>query len=237
MTTLLSIVQGFARRQGLPVPATLIGTNDPQVEQMVELLHETGEDLVERAHWRALISTKTHTTLAAEAQGAITTLTSASFDRIIPGTMWNETLRQEVPPAPDLQTWQQHKTMDVGVAPGWFILSGGQLRLWPVPAAGDTLSFMWQSKAWILDNDGTTQREVVTENTDTSLLPEKLIQAGLRWRWLQIKGLEYAEEFRQYEAMLIDAANRDGPPAIASLNGPMREARPGVVVPPGSWSI
>jgi hypothetical protein len=69
--TLLQIVQRFCERTNLPSPATVIGSSDPQVVQMKALVEEVGIDLSGRGPWQEITFQATHTTLAAEDQGAM----------------------------------------------------------------------------------------------------------------------------------------------------------------------
>ena len=68
---------------------------------------------------------------------------------------------------------------------------------------------------------------------DTSVIDEELIKLGVRWRFLKSKGLEYAEDFRQYEARVETAIVRDGAPARVNMGGTRR----GSNIPEGSWNV
>ncbi len=52
--SLLTIVQRFCGRTNLTVPATVYGTNDPQIRQILALLEEEGDDLSKRGDWSEL---------------------------------------------------------------------------------------------------------------------------------------------------------------------------------------
>ena len=77
--TLLSVVQRFCQRTNISVPATVYGSTDPQVLQIMALLEEEGADLSGRGDWQALTNEATHTTVATESQGDIATIASNGF--------------------------------------------------------------------------------------------------------------------------------------------------------------
>lgn len=234
----LDLVARFCRRTGIPVPSAAVGSTDDQVLQVVALLEEEGNDLAGRGQWEALTREATHTTLAAEDQGAVTTIAASGFRYIKNGTFYDRTDDVPVigPLSPD--EWQNAKAMTWTGPRYSFRIRGGKLLVTPTPAAGHTWAFEYISKYWILGVDGTTYKQYFTLDTDTLLLSEDLLMMGLRWRWKKEKGQEYAEDFRAYEAQVADALGRDGGKAPLHAGGEgYQGARPGIFVPQGSWSL
>lgn len=87
-------------------------------------------------------------------------------------------------------------------------------------------------------DDGTVGASAWSADTDTSFLDEEIITQGIIWRWKQVKGLDYAEDFAKYEGMVNDAMGRDGGKARLSLSGSGIMNWPaGVFVPLGSWNL
>lgn len=234
---ILQVVQYFCGRTNLPVPTSVLGTTDVQVLQILRLLEEEGNDLALRGGWQALTCEASLTTLAAEDQGAVTSIATNGFRYIKNGTMWDRTDRLHVyGPLSDVE-WQTMKAM-VNAGPRYrFRIRGGHLLVDPTPSAGHSWKFEYVSKNWILDDDGSTYKQYFTEDEDTILLPEELVLQGLRWRWKKEKGLDYAEDFRTYEMQVKDALGRDGGKRTLAMDGEGWRPRPGVFVPEGSWNL
>ena len=235
---LLAAVQYFCGRTNIPVPASVVGTTDSQVLQTMRLLEEEGNDLALRGMWEALTREATLTTVATASQGAMTTLASNGFRFIKNGTIWDRTNKLPVVGPMDDQQWQAIQALTWTGPRYHYRIRGGLLLSTPTPTAGYTWAFEYLSKNWILGADGTTYKQYFTLDTDTMLLPEELLLAGLRWRWKKEKGLDYAEDFRTYEIQVKDALGRDGGKPRLNMgdpgwNGPV----PGIFVSPGSWSI
>jgi hypothetical protein len=234
--SLLTVIQSFCERTQLPVPATVIGTNDAQVKQVRALLEEEGEALSRRGDWEGLTFEATHTTLALEDQGAITSIATNGYRYIKDETMWDRTDKLPVPQMHSTK-WQRFKAV-VSAAPRYnYRIRGGKLLMTPTPTAGHTLAFEYVSKNWILGVDGTTYKSAFTLDTDTFLIPEELFKLGLRWRWKKEHGLEYAEDFRDYEMQVADALGRDGGKSVIYLDGGFPQTRPGVIVPEYNWPL
>mgnify|MGYP001576058818 CR=1 FL=1 len=236
--TMLSTVQHFCRRTNLPVPATVAGTTDTQVLQLMALLEEEGNDLASRGAWQGITFQASHTTLAAEDQGAIATIASNGFRYMVNDTIWDRTTILPVCGPMNSKGWQAMKAL-ASTGPRYrFRIRGGKLLVNPAPPASDAWYFEYISQNWILGADGTTYKQYFTLDTDTILLPETLVLMGLRWRWKKEKGLDYAEDFRTYEFQIKDALGRDGGKTTLYMDGSnLRGPQPGIFVPDGSWSV
>lgn len=234
---LLQTVQHFCRRQNIPVPATVYGTTDPQVQQVMSLLEEEGNDLSSRGAWQGITFEAAHTTIAAEDQGAIDTIASNGFRYIKNQTIWDRTSRLPVIGPLDGQDWQALKALQVSGPRFRFRIRGGKLLVNPAPAAGSDWRFEYISQNWILGADLMTYKQYFTLDTDTMLLPDTLLLMGLRWRWLREKGQDYAELFRTYEMQVKDALGRDGGKPVLHADESSQGPQPGIFVSPGSWSL
>jgi len=234
--TMLSTIQHFCRRTNLTVPSTVFGSTDPQVLQIMAILEEEGAELSGRGSWEGLTLEATHTTVATESQGAITTIASGNFRYFKNNTIWDRNLKLPVFVL-DGSDWQAVKAFSVTGPRYHARIRGGNLIANPVPAAGNTWAFEYVSWNWILDNDASTTKQYFTEDTDTFLLPEPVLLMGLRWRWKKEKGFDYAEDFRTYETMVKDALGREGMRRTLHMDETSREPAPGIVTQQGNWNL
>lgn len=235
--SLLTIIQYVCGRTNVPVPATVTGSTDTQVIQMMRLLEEEGNDLARRHPWQGITFEATHTTTAAEDQGAMTTIAANGFRDIKNGTFWDRSSKLPVLGPMSDQEWAQWKGIGTTGARYRYRIRGGKLLINPVPVASLSWAFEYASKNWILGIDGTTYKQYFTLDTDTILIHEDLVLMGLRWRWKKEKGLDYAEDFDTYEKQVKDAMGHDGGKAVLSMDSSVRRAQPGIFVPDQSWSL
>lgn len=230
--TLLQLVTAVFQRVGLTAPTTVVGNTDENVLRILALANEEGEQLSARYDWQGLIREATHTTLAAESQGLITTICGSDFDHIRNDTFWNRTKDRRWYPVSDV-AWQEMKATNITGPVEYFRLRGNYLLALPTPAAGETLAFEWVTKNWCESSGGTGQSAWAAD-ADVARLPDNLMKAGLLWRWKQAQGLEYSEDFHKYEALVANATSSDGAKARINMGRPGGESRN---VPNGSWSL
>lgn len=236
MTTALQIVQTASTRLGLTSPSYAAGASDLITLQLLALLNEEGQELARRYPWTALQNEGSFTTLAAEDQGAISTIASG-LNYIINDTIWNRSLRRPVFGPRTPQEWQQNKAFAINGPWSSYRIKGGHLYMYPTPTAGQSCYFDYITKNWSTDTTGATGKESLTVDTDIVLLDDNLLTLGLVWRFKAAKGLEYAEDYNKYERQVLDAMARDGGKDMLSLTNTKYDIFPGVVVPSGSWNL
>lgn len=238
MATLLAVVQDFCGRQNLTVPSTVYGSTDQTVTQLKALLEEEGNDLAQRHNWECLTHEASHTTTAAEDQGAITTIAPNGFRFIINETIWDRTTRLPVCGPMDARNWQAMKAL-VSTGPRYrYRIRKGKLLVNPAAIASESWYFEYLSRYWMTDTTGVTYKARFTADTDIILLPDDLCLQGLRWRWKKEKGFDYAEDFRTYELQVKQAMGQDGGKPVISMDmDATRGPKPGVFVSPGSWNL
>ena len=236
MATLQEIVDSFTGEQGIPVPASVMGSADAQVLQIRRILERGLDDLSQRGAWERMVFEASWSSLAAESQGAITSLATNGFRYLIPETLWDRTEKLPLLGPIDSQGWQALKAIVITGPRYSFRLRGGLFLVTPAPPAGHTWVFEYVSKNFLLAVDGVTYRYRFVANTDDILIPDQIVQADLLWRWKKVKGLAYAEDFNTAERMIANALGRDGGKKCLVMDDNYGEGpRPGIFVPAGSW--
>lgn len=232
--SLLTILQTVMPQLGLTSPTSAISSPDPQVQQLVQLCNTEGKELAQRGDgWQALMQETTFTTVASESQGSLASI-APGFKYVLNDTMWNRTLRRPVFGPMSGQRWEQLKAMVMQGPWNQYQIRGGNILFIPVPSAGQTVAFQYQSKNWVTLNAGGTG-SAWANDADTALLDEDIIALGLIWRWKRAKGFDYAEDFATYERNVTNALARDGVKDVLNMGDTVYDIYPGILVPSGSW--
>lgn len=237
--SLLTIIQKAALRIGLDSPAVVVGSTDTKILQLLAYANEEGEELATGSSvglsydWQALQTEANFVATATESQGAITTIASG-FKYIIGDTIWNRSTRLQAQGSLTPSEWQNYKAWSVNSPYPKYRVRNGLLRLLPVPTAGDTYYFEYQSANWCTTSGGTGQTAWAADS-DVGVLDEDLITAGVIWRFKEGKNLDYSEDFRKYQTRVMNAIARDverRPLNMGSTGG-----MTGIVVPIGAWNV
>lgn len=222
MRTLLQIVQAAADELGsINRPSNVVASQDDQVKQLLALANREGKELAAReginGGWPQLRQLHAITTVASQANYAF----PDDLQYFINTTAWDRTQKWPLQGPISPQVWQVLKSGTVGsVGPRTrFRLYGGEIYLDPTPSSsGDDLVFEYYSNAWCESSVGTGQT-LWASDTDVPVLPDDCFILGLIWRFRRAKGLDYAEEWKAYEALVTRELSRSGMAPVIDLTG------------------
>jgi hypothetical protein len=220
--TLLTICQDAAKIIGITAPSVVTSSTDTSVIQLEAVTNQEGRAQVQRYKWEVLIQEGSHTTLAAESQGAMTAI-ATDFGRFSNNTLWNRTTdRKYYGPITGSQ-WQRIKAVVSGGITNYFRIRGGKLLMTPTPTAGESVNFEYVSKNWVDTSGGSTANaDKFTADSQTTVLEEELIVLGVVWRFLKLKGLPYDVQFLEYQNRMMEYSGQDGAKPILHMAGPSR---------------
>ncbi len=235
-STLLQIVQRFARRQGLAPVGSVNGSADRNTVQAQGLLEEFLDDMVTRKCWAQVTRECVFSSQAQENQGNIFDLTDGGFISIKLNSMWDRTQVLPIEGGENSESWQTMHAVNLRGPLPKSRLWQNDLYLFPIPAAGHTIAFEYFTSFMVTGTDG-TKRRYFEQDSDTCVFDDALPTAYLRWAWKKEKGLDYSEEFRRYEELVNTLGVADSAPREVRLDNEVRSARPGIIVPEGSWNL
>lgn len=234
--SLLTIIQNAADRLGIVRPSSVVGSADLQIRQILAFANQECRELARGYPWQVLTFETTITATATETQ---TAAIPSDFDRFVTETFYNRTSKRLLQGPMTAQEWADYKGRTQTQIYDAFRVRGNNLLIAPTPQAGDTYAFEYVSKYWATTASGTTATlSAWAADDNVPLLDDELITDGVVWRFLQRKGLDYAEAFRTYETQKMLLQSRDGGKrrvnmaASRSLPGPFRPTWPD-----GNWQI
>jgi hypothetical protein len=231
--SLLTIVQIVASEVGVPEPSSVIGSLDQTAVQLYRLANRQGHHLAQRYNWQVLTKEATFTTVATESQGTVIAAAS-DFGRFVNNTMFDRSLTKKVVGPMNEADWQRDQALNAVPVDTTFRIRGGEILFNPVPAAGNTVAFEYISTNWA-QTAASVGKSSFTLDDDTGVLDEELITLGVIYRYLQAKGLTYAEQFREYEAQLHNLQSADGSKPILNMGEIAGLDRPNAAVSLGNW--
>lgn len=231
--TLLQLAQQFCLRTGLASPANVAGSTDRMINQIQALFNELLTDLL-RWEWQENVVEAVFTTVATTSQGNINTIAPRGYSSMVIDSMFNRTQRLRVEGPLTWEEWEAIQATTFSAPRYYWMLQGNELLFTPTPTDGQTVAFMYKSKAFVYNAGDDEYKETFTKDSDEFILDSSLALAGMRWLWKKEKGLAYAEELRTYEELASMLAGRSKGGRTIQMCG-MKEIVPGIIVPSGNW--
>lgn len=229
--TLLQIVQDASTDIGLSRPAVVASATLESPIRMLRILNKAGLQLAKEIAWNELLTVRTFTAVAAQAQIE----PPSDYGRMAPmSALWDVSLRRPaVGPLPT-DKWLDLLTNTTTGGDKYWTLIAGKFNIYPTPAVTDTFTFGYISKNWVVN--GSFYKDRFDDDDDEPIIDAELLTLELIWRWKSAIGLDYAEDMananRQKE--IVVAATRG--PRILELSDPFRgdlpaNYWPGVISP------
>lgn len=132
------------------------------------------------------------------------------YDRLLDRTHWDKTKHWEMLGPETAQQWEWLISGYISTGPRirWRIFDG-YFQIWPFTASSEVLGYEYLKNTWAVSAAG-VEKTSMTVDTDTCIFPDRLMVAGLKHRYFQVKG--FGDVFRQeYESQLsIAFANDQG---------------------------
>jgi hypothetical protein len=214
---LIDIVQDAALRCNIPVPASAAGVADTDVQKLIAFAQDAGDDAVERWGW---LNTKAAGTVTGDGTTTLWTL-PAGFQSFNPSTVLISSVSPTLPLRGPIneEDLLQIKKLAWTPVPGVWRRIGTQLEIYPAPASGEVISYVYASKLWITNSSGVANATGRwAADTDLSLIPERVVRLGCIWRFKRNKGLDYSQEFEDYESALDLNAGAENTERVISMS-------------------
>lgn len=203
--SLLTICQAAAGACGFAAPSTIVGSSDDTAVLLLRLLNKGGKKLAWKP-WSVLQKEYTFSTVAAQPSYAF----PADYGYFQDYTAWDRTQFWTLRGSLDASEWQRYKSGTQTTTPRTrFRIKGGAIYLDPTPAGIDALVIEYVSANWV--TDGVTTFSAFSTDTQTSLIDEDLLELDLTWRFLERKGLAYAEAKDEFDVVYESTFGRDVP--------------------------
>lgn len=193
--TLLTVCQEVADVIGLTRPAAILSGTDQISRQMLGLVKETLDELG-LMDWPILQVAYSFNTANGTSQYNL----PADFGRETGDTAYAAARYYAVRGSMTPGDWARQRNNLPSLGSYKFRIFGNPLKLnlTPTPTAVEAIVFEYQTTNRVRLTGGTFSA-TFTDDTDVTLMPEELLKKGLKWRFMRRKGLDYSEEFDDYE--------------------------------------
>lgn len=224
-STLSAIVQNVAALVSYPIPTDPAGDTDPAVQQMVQAVNQAGLDMLALHDWQELTKAYSISIVADSAGQKEKAFTlPEDFYEFNDQTQWNSTMQWPAIGPISTQQWQAlliRQTLPT--LSFYWQVRGNSLYILSPPSSAQTLTFYYQSVAWVTDGDNpTVYKNRATKNGDTILLDSTLTTQLARSKWLEMKGLDSSAAMRDFQVAFENRkGNEKGAPILSMVRNGM----------------
>lgn len=211
--TILSSVQNACRYLNQDVPSALVSSTEAFQVNILAVANQVAKSIARAHDWRLF------TTLKTQAGDGTTTAFSlpADYDRMpVEGKIFLTSLNAPLTRVYDMEDWLRIQINNTGNVPGWWIILGGMLNIYPAMASTNSAKYYYQSNLIIAPSSGSNKTEF-TLDTDTFRLSEHVLTLGIIYRWRAAQGLEAMSEMANFNVALAQEVARDKGPRVLKI--------------------
>lgn len=141
------------------------------------------------------------------------------FDRMISDTNWDRTNHWRNLGTKTSQEWQWLQGGIISVGPRErYRIYNNRLRIFQALTSIYTFAFEYVSNYWVMSSGATAgDKGAFTADSDTTIFPDDLMLAGLKFYFLKAKKLDYAIELGEFTRALSYTKAQDVPVPAQSL--------------------
>lgn len=214
--TILAACQSAAVLMGKSPPSAVFALTSPFEVELQVVANAAARAIAEHHDWRLLTTLKTQ-----EGDGVTTAFDlPVDYSRMPKkAAVWLNSSAQPMTSVLDLDTWLYNRLHNTSLAVGEWIMLGGQLQVYPVVGASDSVKYYYQSNL-IVDPASGSNKTQFTLDTDTFRLNEHMLALEMVWRWKSMKGLDYSEEMQNAEICKAQEVAKDKGSRIMAIGRP-----------------
>jgi hypothetical protein len=231
--SLLTVANDVADIIGIERQVAIAAGTGGDARQLYRLCKLELSELSRRTSWQRLTKENVFTAVASASQP---TAIPTDFLFVVNETLFNRTADHEVFGPVSPREWALLTSSNTGVTTEVFRMRGNLLYLYPEPTAGDIYAYEYVTSYLAIDAGGSAEKTTYANDGDVAKLDEELIKLGVVWRWKNLKGLDYAEDFRTYEMQVANSIARDGGKRTISMDAGRPPGVPAIGIPSGNWT-
>jgi len=209
MATVAEVMDDVALECSTTPPTSWITANSGSYSELKLFLRQTVEELLDRVDWANPLCIDYVIT----GTGDETYAMPSDFKRLTRDPMAvleTTNTRRPVRPVTTNGAWTNLETLGASGSERYYRLSGDEqagysLSFFQPPIAGVSITASYITKNWL--KIGSTAGAVWSDVAATLLLPRKIVEMGIIWRFRRRKGFDYTDRKSEYEANLMRLAN------------------------------
>lgn len=205
MTLVTDILDRAARQCSVTPPSNWVTDTTATVEGLRDHLYETVDDILERVDLPSPLTT----TATLTGTGAGSYALPPGFKRLSRGPLAvyeTSPVRRAVRPVSDDGQWSDMDNYRAFGGERFYRVTGyggaHEIEVLPELETGAAVTVHYVPTAWLTDGAA-----VFSDAGQYTVLPRRLLECGIVWRYRERKGLDYGVKLNEYDALLARLVN------------------------------
>lgn len=210
------VINLAASEVGITAVQSPLGSTDPSFIQLAKLLTSAGRELLGLHNWQRLTKEEAFTTTAAAEYPL-----PDDFGYMIDQSHWDRSNSLPMAGPLSAQDWQYLLGSDSAVSSIYvsFRVAEGVLKVLPnPPPSGVDIAYEYVSRNWVVEANGTTFKDLISDDSDIVLYESTLIVKFLKLRFLGAKGFDTTDAVNQFSAAFMQWTGKDISAPVLSMS-------------------
>jgi hypothetical protein len=199
--TVLSVCQEAAIELSQTEPQSVFSTTDTFAKELRVQANKSAVAIMKAYDWQALTK---RATITGDGSDMSFPLPDDYARMVLKTNLASSASNIDLVKARDLDQWDYFQNHMSTTVPGYWMVLGGEVQIRPAPGSGVVHSYYYISKNIVSGN-----KAAFTADTDTFVLPERLLTLSIIWRWRAMKRLEYAEDMANFNIAFAEETTAD----------------------------
>lgn len=202
MTGILQICQEVADMTATQRPDDLFDKNIHHNAVFLSVAKNELDALMRYGDWQALLKEGRFKTIQGKNFYPFDEIAS-DFYALMHNTIYLKNDGKKITGALNAEDWMKKKYVKCGcdLNVTFRVENNGFRFLGEVPE-NLTIVFMYRSNAVCVDAKTFEEKASITKNSDVPIFDKYVVKLGITWRWLKRNGMDYEEEYNEYQRQL-----------------------------------
>ena len=201
MNSVLEICQEAADMTATMRPDDLFDKNVQHNAIFLSVMKNELQSLMHYGDWQALIKEGCFCTVEGKSFYAFDDAVP-DFYALVHNTIYVKNSAEQVIGSLTGEEWMREKYVHCRGGDVRFKIENNGVHFLSVPQGGLKIVFVYRSNAVCVDGKTGEFKITVTKNTDLPIFDEYIVKLGVIWRFLKRSGMDYEEEYNDYQKEL-----------------------------------
>lgn len=201
MKTILEICREVADLAATKRPDNLFDANSQQESIFLSVAKSALDSLLRYGDWQELTKEGCLRTVEGRTQYPISEFLP-DFYCLLNNTIFIKDNKERIIGAITPEQWMREKYFYSSGNELKFKIQNGRFVFLTPPPGGMRIVFQYRSNGVVWDFDTFEEKSSLTSNTDVPVFDEYLVKLNILWRWLKRSGLDYGEEYDEFQREL-----------------------------------